>query len=134
VNTLGQRLKKLRERENLSQKRAAEIFGITNTQLSRYENDIHSPDPELLRKFADYYNVSTDHIVGHTHSVTKESTSTYATEGDELDEIKKIISDNPRIGIFFKDLLEHPEESREEILEIWEVIKQRRAGRDKQGN
>lgn len=64
VKSLGKRLKSLREREGLSQKRAAEIFGLTNTQLSRYENDIHSPDPELLRKLSEYYHVSTDYILG----------------------------------------------------------------------
>jgi HTH-type transcriptional regulator, competence development regulator len=66
VGTLGTRLKRLRERAELSQLKAAEIFGISNVQLSRYESDKNKPDPELLAKFAGYYEVSVDYLVTGT--------------------------------------------------------------------
>lgn len=63
-NVLGTRLKQLREKHNLTQKRAAVIFGLTNYQLSRYESGQSNPDPDLIAKFADYYEVSTDYLLG----------------------------------------------------------------------
>ncbi|TCJ05073.1 helix-turn-helix domain-containing protein [Cytobacillus praedii] len=65
-NILGSRLKKLREAENLTQKRAASIFGLTNFQLSRYESGQSNPDPDLIKKFAQYYSVTTDYLLGNS--------------------------------------------------------------------
>lgn len=65
-NILGDRLRKLRERKNLTQKRAASIFGITNFQMSRYENGQSNPDPDLISKFADQFEVTTDYLLGRT--------------------------------------------------------------------
>ena len=65
-NILGIRLKKLREKSGLTQKKAASIFGLTNFQLSRYESGQSNPDPDLIAKFADFYEVSTDYLLGRT--------------------------------------------------------------------
>lgn len=72
MSTLGKRIKKLRERRKLTQVDAAKVFGLTNTQLSRYESDVHSPDPELLKRFADFYEVSSDWLLGRTNNETNE--------------------------------------------------------------
>ncbi|RYM02776.1 XRE family transcriptional regulator [Sporolactobacillus sp. THM7-7] len=62
--TLGVRLRELREAKNLSQKEAASRFGITNFQLSRYETGKANPDPDLIAKFAEFYEVSSDYLLG----------------------------------------------------------------------
>jgi transcriptional regulator with XRE-family HTH domain len=64
--TLGSRLKKLREKFNMSQIRVAEKLSISNVQLSRYESDDRKPEPELLAKLADLYETTTDYITGRT--------------------------------------------------------------------
>lgn len=64
LETLGTRLKKLRENKGLTQKEAAKKFGITNFQLSRYESDTSNPDPDLIAKFAIEYEVATDYLLG----------------------------------------------------------------------
>jgi HTH-type transcriptional regulator, competence development regulator len=46
MSILGSRLKKLREKHNLTQERAGEIFGLTKYQIHRYESGISNPDPE----------------------------------------------------------------------------------------
>jgi transcriptional regulator with XRE-family HTH domain len=122
----GKRLSQLRKSHKLSQYDLADRLSFSRGQIANYEQGQRQPDYETLQKLADFFDVSTDYLLGRTNDPSSSS------EVDELDEIKKIINDNPRIGIFFKDLLEHPEESREEILEIWEVVKKRRAARDKQ--
>jgi transcriptional regulator with XRE-family HTH domain len=66
MNILGKRLRELREKQSLSQKRAAEIFGISNFALSRYETGTANPDPDLIKKFAEYYEVTTDYLLGNS--------------------------------------------------------------------
>jgi HTH-type transcriptional regulator, competence development regulator len=66
MSMLGKRLKFLREKHNFSQKRVADSIGISNTQLSRYESGDRNPDPELISKFADYYEVTTDYLHGRS--------------------------------------------------------------------
>lgn len=66
MSVLGNRLKKLRERHNLTQERAGEIFGLTKYQIHRYESGTSNPDPDIINKFADYYGVSADYLLGRT--------------------------------------------------------------------
>jgi HTH-type transcriptional regulator, competence development regulator len=66
MSVLGKRLKFLREKFVYSQKRVADSIGISNTQLSRYESGDRNPDPELIAKFADFYDVTTDYLHGRT--------------------------------------------------------------------
>jgi transcriptional regulator with XRE-family HTH domain len=69
-NVLAIRLKKLREKSGLTQKKVAATFGLTNFQLSRYESGQSNPDPDLIAKFADFYEVSADYLLGLTDDPT----------------------------------------------------------------
>jgi len=66
VNTLPQRLRYLREKHGLSQKDLAQKFGISNFALSRYERGEADPDSELIKKFAEFFGVSADYLLGLT--------------------------------------------------------------------
>ena len=55
-----------RESMNYSQVKFAEVFGIGQSSVVRYEKGEASPAPELLVKIADYYDVSLDYILGRT--------------------------------------------------------------------
>lgn len=61
--TLGERLKKSRERKNLTQQDAADFMGISNGTLSGYERNYRDPDTETLLKMARLYNVSPDFLL-----------------------------------------------------------------------
>ena len=47
-----------------TQKYVADKIGITEVSLSRYENGRRIPNIDILRKFAEYYNVSADYLIG----------------------------------------------------------------------
>ena len=66
---LGKRLRYLRDRRGLSQKFVAKKFGIANNTLSGYESGDRKPSPELIAKFADFYEVTTDYLLGITDSM-----------------------------------------------------------------
>ena len=63
-----QRLKDLREDKDLRQEDVAEILGISQTVYSRYERGFQTIPVVHLLKLADYYQVSTDYILGRTNN------------------------------------------------------------------
>ena len=65
-----QRLKDLREDKDLRQEDVAEILGISQTVYSRYERGFQTIPVIHLLKLADYYQVSTDYILGRTNNNT----------------------------------------------------------------
>ena len=62
MKQLGSRLRSLRESIGLSQAKFAEVIGSTQSSINRYENGQATPTVELLRKYADYFDVSMDYI------------------------------------------------------------------------
>lgn len=62
MKQLGIRLRTLREGLGISQAKFAEIIGSTQSSINRYENGQATPTVKLLRKYADYFDVSMDYI------------------------------------------------------------------------
>ena len=65
-----QRLKDLREDKDLTQSDIAKILNIQQTVYSRYERGVQTIPLEYLLKLADFYNTSTDYILGRTNELT----------------------------------------------------------------
>ncbi len=63
-----QRLRDLREDKDLKQVQIAEVLGIRQTVYSRYERGFQTIPVEHLLKLADFYQVSTDFILGRTNN------------------------------------------------------------------
>ncbi len=63
-----QRLRDLREDLDLNQTQIAELLQIKQTVYSRYERGFQTIPIEHLLILADYYNVSTDYILGRTNN------------------------------------------------------------------
>lgn len=60
------RLRDLREDEDLLQKDVAAILGISQTVYSRYERGFQTIPVAHLMALADFYQTSTDFILGRT--------------------------------------------------------------------
>lgn len=63
-----QRIRDLREDHDLTQKEVAGLLGIQQTVYSRYERGFQNIPLEHLLFLADYYQVSTDYILGRTNN------------------------------------------------------------------
>lgn len=59
-----QRLRDLREDHDLTQKEVAAVLGIDQRVYSNYETGKREIPVHHLVKLADYYNVSTDYLLG----------------------------------------------------------------------
>ena len=62
MKNIADRLRGLRNEMHFSQTNLAKVLGITQSSINRYENGQAAPTVELLRKYADYFDVSMDYI------------------------------------------------------------------------
>jgi Predicted transcriptional regulators len=88
--TLGDRIKRIREKKELSQSELAKFLGIAQSTYSQYESgDRRMPD-DLKIKFADRFNVSTDYLLGRPEvSNQLHENKSYYGEGSKLIELYK---------------------------------------------
>ena len=61
---LGENLKKLRTENGLTQEQLADVFGISPQAVSRWENNCAYPDITLLPAIANYFDITTDELLG----------------------------------------------------------------------
>lgn len=62
----GHRIAKLRNDQRLTQEELAGKVGITRSALSHYENNRREPDYETIQKFADFFQVTIDFLMGRS--------------------------------------------------------------------
>lgn len=65
----GQNLKKLRNDKKLSQSKLGKDLGISGSTVGMYEQGRRFPDQNILTKIADYFDVSTDYLLGRNTSI-----------------------------------------------------------------
>ena len=57
-------LKYLRTRYGISQQQLAEIAGVSQQSVNKYENHNIEPDIRTLTAFADFFHTSVDFLIG----------------------------------------------------------------------
>ena len=60
------RIRDLREDRDLSQKQIAQLLGMSQTGYSKYETGENDIPTAVLIKLADFYQTSTDYLLGRT--------------------------------------------------------------------
>lgn len=86
------RIRDLREDNDLRQQDLAKETGIDQRTISNYETGKTNPDSEALIKLADYFNVSIDYLVcrnNNIQNVNKQIISKIEAIELELNKIKK---------------------------------------------
>jgi transcriptional regulator with XRE-family HTH domain len=66
--TFGERLKQLRDQKKITQEDFAIAIGFNRSTLANWETDRALPDIETCNKIADYFNVSTDYLLGRSNT------------------------------------------------------------------
>ena len=88
METFGTRLGRIRKENNYTQETIANKLNVTAQAVSKWENDITSPDIDTLIKLADIFNITIDELVGRT------SNAIATTKKDINKMILKIIVDS----------------------------------------
>lgn len=61
---LGNRIKMLREELGLKQEELANKISVSPSAIGMYETNKREPNNELILRLADFFNVSTDYLLG----------------------------------------------------------------------
>lgn len=61
---IGEIIADLRKDAGLTQKQFAQVFHISEGTIAHYEQGVTVPNTEIVCKFADYFHVPTDYILG----------------------------------------------------------------------
>lgn len=85
-------LVELRQDRKMTQEDLAKVLFVTSGTISNYENGVHLPDVEKLISLADFFDVTTDYLLGRCASrlspdVLDEVVMEDRTAGDLLQDI-----------------------------------------------
>ncbi|MCR8744373.1 helix-turn-helix domain-containing protein [Romboutsia lituseburensis] len=83
------RFKQERISKGITQSALSNILGVDRTSISKYENGKQLPELPLLEKIANYFNVSTEFLLGRTDN-RKHDTMKEVADNQEKDIEKKI--------------------------------------------
>jgi len=97
MSILGNRIRNLRDSEDIQQVDFAKKIGVSNVVLSRYESGERKPDYETIVKIAEYFDVTTDYLLGKVDNRKDGNDKEVAKSKDEKDIAK-------RLNEFKKDL------------------------------
>ena len=78
--TLGQKIKKLRNDKNLTQKDLADQVHVTFQTVSKWENDENEPDVATLRELSKLFGCTMDYLLSEEDEQAVESQSEVPTE------------------------------------------------------
>ena len=72
IEQMGDRIKRLRNARNITQKFLADVLEVSTSTVGMYEQNRREPDANTLIKIASFFGVSTDYILckSNKNSVT----------------------------------------------------------------
>ncbi|HPN13385.1 MAG TPA: helix-turn-helix transcriptional regulator [Spirochaetota bacterium] len=85
--TLGQKLKQLRKEKDITKATFAKTIGIAPSHVGRYENDESVPTAFILKKIAEFYNVSVDYVLSDDET---ESPNIVITDKELLKQFEEV--------------------------------------------
>lgn len=106
---MKEQLQTLRKKKGLTQEDISDIIGVKLSTYQKYERDAISPPYETLLKLADFYNVSTDYLLGRN---TEEQTA--------LDELAGQFNMSLLEKKIVEEYLKLPDKMRGDLMEFLE--------------
>ena len=86
------KIKELRQKNNLTLKELGQKIGMANNTISRYETGKREPKLEAWQKLADYFNVSVPYLQGYAE-INIPNDLKFESKQDAIDCIEKIMKD-----------------------------------------
>ena len=85
--TFAENITALRKELNRKRQEVADDLGISRSSLEYYEKGKRRPDIDVLAKFADYYGVSADFLIGRTSAKTTDKDLRFVCEYTGLNDV-----------------------------------------------
>lgn len=78
--TIGERIKELRKKNNLTQEKLADYLCVSYQAISKWENGLSNPDLSLIAPLTKLLHVSADELLGLTQEVMDERKAYFDSE------------------------------------------------------
>ncbi|MEA4921055.1 MAG: helix-turn-helix transcriptional regulator [Clostridiaceae bacterium] len=129
MSIFNERLQKLKEEKGMQSKDIAETFKITPSKVSYYMRGAGEPSYDLLIQFSNFFDVTTDYLIGRTNQRNKEAESAIENiklkAGTEPHNKSRISEIENYSGILYNVLVRiaNIEASEESYDDIWTSVK-----------
>ncbi|MDY4787750.1 MAG: helix-turn-helix transcriptional regulator [Bacilli bacterium] len=97
--TLGLRLSRLRKEKNLTQEDIANKINISSQAVSKWENDLSSPDIDTLVRLANIFDVSLDELLGNENKKTVTTINNNKSINDLILKIRVLSNDGDKVVV-----------------------------------
>ena len=91
MKATAMRLREMRKSVNMPQSKMAEVLGISQSSLNRYENDQSIISDKIMLIYAEYFDVSLDYICGRTDKPEGKLFAARPNIGGDNEEIRQFI-------------------------------------------
>ena len=93
MNTFGNRIRLLRNEKGMTGTELGELFDCSKSGVSSWETRGKEPSQEILKKLAEYFNVSLDYLLG-VSDIRKEIVVSKETKGFAEKLVSQLIKEN----------------------------------------
>jgi len=115
---IGKRIKILREELGLKQDELAKQLSVSPSAIGMYERNLREPNNELTLKFADFFKVSIDYLLGKTD---------IRNPGEQIDDVLN----EAMIGMSKKDYEKLTETQKKQIRDFAIFVKNQNQGENR---
>lgn len=140
---LHERLVELRKSKKMTQKDLAKKIHISRDTYAQYEIGRRKPDYETLERIANFFDVTTDYLLGRTDDpspadkssddLTKQYPILADIDPELLQRFAEVIKEDPYQSLFFDDILSASKEEREQIVREWLELRKKYRSKPKDG-
>lgn len=115
---ISKQLTIIRKQHNLTMKEVSEAIGVSLSAYQKYENGTRDVSTEILSRFADLFNVTTDYLLGREINETTQTVDELACEFNMTALEKKILDNYLSLPQNMRtDLMEFLHKSVQEVME-----------------
>ncbi|WP_239257390.1 helix-turn-helix domain-containing protein [Listeria ilorinensis] len=110
---IGKKIAELRNKRGLSQSQLSKLLNVATSTVGMWETEKRALKDADIVKIANFFNVSTDYLLGGTIN-----NSTPPSNSDSFEAFKN----NPDLAAWWRNLPESDEEKLQQLKEMWEII------------
>lgn len=122
------RLAELRSARGLTQQQLADLTGLTRGRLNNYEQGTREPDLVTLQSLADFFQVTTDFLLGRTDTAGDFTAETMSKIDQALDEDPELLAfwletkKRPDLQLFLKQVKSASPKAIRQMMTIIKMI------------
>lgn len=114
---------RLRRESGMNQLDLAELLGVTQQTISKYEKGIREPDNTTLMKLAEIFNCSTDYLLGRTElKNTSDEISDSLKDDKELADFWNKLREREDLQLLFKQTKNLSPKGIKQVIRIIKAI------------